>query len=81
MQNTDIVKCIKMAPYGDNFFGDNPKWLLLKDSWKDIFVLEILVYTYILHFLLWRHDKSEDFGEKCKHTELALNFTQKQYFS
>ena len=23
---------------------------------------------------------SEGFGEKCKHTELALNFIQKQYF-
>ena len=48
-------------------------------------------FTYILHFLLWRHVKeerifmniflSEGFGEKCKHTELALNFIQKQYFS
>ena len=24
---------------------------------------------------------SEGFGEKCKHTELASNFIQKQYFS
>ena len=24
---------------------------------------------------------SEGFGEKCKQTELALNFIQKQYFS
>ena len=24
---------------------------------------------------------SEGFGEKCKHTELALNLIQKQYFS
>ena len=24
---------------------------------------------------------SEDFGGKCKHTELALNFIQKQHFS
>ena len=24
---------------------------------------------------------SKSFGEKCKHTELALNFIQKQYFS
>ena len=23
----------------------------------------------------------ESFGEKCKHTELALSFVQKQYFS
>ena len=43
------------------------------------------------HFLLWLRVKeerifmniflSEGFGEKCKHTELALNFIQKQYFS
>ena len=24
---------------------------------------------------------SKGFGEKCKHTEIALNFVQKQYFS
>ena len=24
---------------------------------------------------------SEGFSEKCKHTEVALNFIQKQYFS
>ena len=24
---------------------------------------------------------SEGFGEKCKHSELALNFIEKQYFS
>ena len=24
---------------------------------------------------------SEGFGKKCKHTEVALNFIQKQYFS
>ena len=39
------------------------------------------------HFLLWRHVKeerifmdfflSEGFGEKCKHTALALSFIQK----
>ena len=81
MQNTDIVKCVKDGAFWGQLFGDNPKWLLLKDSCKDIFILEILVYTHILHFLLRRHDKSEGFGEKCKHIELALNFTQKQYFS
>ena len=42
---------------------------------------------HALHFLLWRHVKeerifmniflSEGFGEKCKHTELALNFIQR----
>ena len=42
-------------------------------------------------FLLWRQVKEErifmifflskGFGEKCKHTELSLNFVQKQYFS
>ena len=31
--------------------------------------------THILHFLLWRH------VTKCKYTELALNFIQKQYLA
>ena len=44
-------------------------------------------YTY---FLLWSHVKEErifmiflskSFGKKCKNTELALNFVQKQNFS
>ena len=40
----------------DNFFGGNfPEWLLLKDSCKDIFILEILSYTY-LTFLEWIHE-------------------------
>ena len=65
-----------------------PTWLLLKGSCKHIFVLEIL--THISHFLLLRYVKEErifmiflskGFGEKCKHTELALNFVQKQNFS
>ena len=75
--------------WGRIYFGNIPAWLLLKSSCRRIFVLEIL--THILHFLLWRHVKEErifmiffiskGFGEKCKPTELALNFVQKQYFS
>ena len=52
--------------------------------------LEILGERYFT-FLLWRHVKEEQifmdnflskgFDEKCKHTELALNFVQKEYFS
>ena len=51
---------------------------------------QLQTYTHILHFLLLRHVKEERIfmiflskgsGEKCKHTELALNFVQKQYFS
>ena len=51
-------------------------------------ILEILTH---FTFLLWRHVKeeqifmiffvSEGLGEKCNHTELALNFVQKQNFS
>ena len=69
----------KMHPGGcfwqQLYFGNFPEWLLLKDSCKDIFILEILSYTtvtrnntvaHILHFLLWRHVKEEqifmDFG-------------------
>ena len=58
-------------------FRNIAEWLLLKDSCKDI-------------FLLWRHVKKErifmdflskSFGEKCKHTKLALHFIQKLYFN
>ena len=66
----------------------NVSWsLLLKGSCKHIFNLEILADTY---FLLWCHVKEElifmiflskDFGIKCKHSELALDLVQKQYFS
>ena len=68
-------------------FGNIPAWLLLKMSCRGIFVLKIL--THILHFLLWRHVKEERifmiflskcFGEKGKHTELALNFVKKTGF-
>ena len=76
--------------WGQLYFQNIPQWLLLKDSCKDIFILEILGYTRFT-FLTRRHVKeerifmniflSEGFGEKCKHTELALHFIQKQYFS
>ena len=71
--------------WGRIYFGNIPAWLLLKSSCRGIFVLEILTHTLL--FLLWRHVKveqilmiflSKGFGEKCKHTELALNFIQKQ---
>ena len=50
----------------------------------------ILMVTHILHFSLSCHVKEErvfidffskGFGEKCKHTKLALNFIQKQCFN
>ena len=39
------------------YFGNIPAWLLLKGSFKHIFILEIC--THILHFLLWRDVKEE----------------------
>ena len=66
------------------------EWLICKDSCKGIFILEILGCTYF-KFLTLTHVKeerifiniflSEGFGENCEHTEAALNFIQKQYFS
>ena len=76
--------------WGQLDFADIREWRLLKDSCKDIFILEILTVTHILCFQLWHHVKEERVfmgffskgsGEKCKHAELALNFIQKQYFS
>ena len=73
---------------GQLFFENFPEWLLLKDSCKDAFILQV---THILHFLLWRHVKVEQifmdfffgrgFRKKCKYSEISLNITQKQYFS
>ena len=67
------------------------EWLLLKGSCEDIFVLKVLMVIHILHFLLWRHVKEERISmhffevnisaKKYKHTELALKFVQKQFFS
>ena len=74
------VNLLKICPpsdifWGGIYFGNIPAWLLLKVSCK--------------HILLWRHFKEErifmifftGFREKCKHTELASHFVQKQYFS
>ena len=69
------------------FYLENiPEWLLLKGTCKYIFILEMLMVTHILHFELWRHVKEErgfmDFffvvRRKVQHTELALNFIQRQ---
>ena len=59
VQNSDIEKCILMAASEDTYFGNILEWLLLKDSHKDIFLLEILMVTHILHFLPWRHVKEK----------------------
>ena len=56
---------------------------------QSIFILEILGYTCFTFLTLTSCYRgmnfyiflSESFGETCKHTELALNFIQKQYFS
>ena len=72
--------------WGRIYFGNIPEWLLLKGSCKHIFILEIQIF-YISYFDVMLKRKeflwfflSKDFGVKCKHTELALNFVQKQYF-
>ena len=61
--------------------------MLLKDSCKDIFISEILSYTYFTFLTVTSCQRGMDidgflsgkgFREKCKHTELALNFIQEQ---
>ena len=74
--------------WGRLYSGNIHERLPFKGSCKDIFILEIL--TQILHFLLWRQVKEErifmdfisskGFDEKCRYTELTLNFVQKQIF-
>ena len=74
--------------WGQIFSGNIPAWLLLKSSCRRIYVLEILTHILLSYFdimlkrngFLWFF-LSKRFGEKCKHTELALNFIQKKNFS
>ena len=68
------------------YFGNFLEWLLLKDSCRDIFISEILNYTYFTFLTVTSCRETNFYGfllgkglrEKCKHTELALNFIQKQ---
>ena len=88
MQNSDIEKCILMAASGEEFISET---FCMAASQKQLQTYIRFRNSYhILHFLLWRHVKedrifmiflSKGFGEECKHTELALNFVQKQNFS
>ena len=62
---------------------------------EDQFILEIslngcfskaaakiyLFYKFLHIFYISYFDVSKGFGAKCKQTQLALNFIQKQYFS
>ena len=76
--------------WGQLYFRNIPQWLLLKRQLQRYINFRNSGYTFYI-FLLSRHVKekrifmnnflSEGFSEKCKHTELALNFIQKQCFS
>ena len=76
--------------WGQLYFRNIPEWLFLKDSCNNIFILNILGYTCFTFLTLTSCQReqifmnislSEGFSDKFKHTELALNFNQKQYFS
>ena len=74
MPNSDIEKCILMAASEGEFILET--------------FLHGIIYFYISYFdvMLKRNEflwlfLSKGFAEKWKHTELALNFFQKQYFS
>ena len=74
--------------WGQLYLRNVLQWLLLKESCEDIFSLEILgcaYFTILTDVILKRnefyeHFLSEGFSKKCKHTKLALNFIDKQYF-
>ena len=81
-----------MADSGDNFILEIFLNGCFSKTAAKIYLFYKLYVTHISHFLLWRRHAreervfmniflSEGFGEKSKHTELALNFIQKQYFS
>ena len=88
VQNSDIEKCILMAAPDGEFILKHSCMAASPRQLQNVFVLEIL--TRILHFLLCVILKRNEFlgfflgkglGEKCKPTELPLNFVRKQYFS
>ena len=92
MQNRDIEKCILMASSEDNFILEFLNGCLSKKAAKCIYLrnsrLHIFYISYISYFdvMLKRNEflwilLSDGFEEKCKLTELALNFIQKHYIS
>ena len=87
VQNSDIEKCILMAAPEGEFILETFLHGCFSKAAANIYILEIV---YILHIFyisyfdvtlkrnefLWIF-LSKGFGEKCKPTELALNFIQK----
>ena len=75
-----------MAASDDNFISET----FLNGCFSKTAAKIILRYT-VLHFFtvtsclrgmnFYQFLSGKDFPEKCKHSELALNFIQKQYFS
>ena len=55
--------------WGQVYFQNIPQWLLL-------LLCHVKEEQIFMNIFL-----SEGFSEKCKHTELALNFIQEQHFS
>ena len=49
--------------WGQLYFRNIPLWLLLKDSCKDIFILEILGYTYFTFLTLASYERGTNFYE------------------
>ena len=91
-RRTGILKnAFKLTASGDNcIFKIFLNGCFSKTAAK-IYLFYKFYVIHVLYFWLWRHFKeerifmniflSEGFGEKCKHTEVTLNFIQKQYFS
>ena len=86
VQNSNMKKYILVTASEDNFILEIFLNGCFSNTAPDIFILEILIVTHILHFLLSRCVKEEQifmdfflskcFEEKCKPAELALNFVQ-----
>ena len=70
------------------YFGNFSEWLLLNDSCKEFLRNSKLQIFHIFYcdVMLKRNEffwifLGKGLREKCKHTEIALNIIQKQYFS
>ena len=87
VQNCDIEKCILMAASEDHFILE----IFLDGCFSEEAAKVYLFYKFLHIFYISYFDVmlrgtnffffSKGFGAKCKHTQLALNFIQKQYFS
>ena len=89
LQNSDIEKCILMAASEKEFILEIFLHGCFSKTAENIHSFYKFLHIFYISYFDVMLKKSEflwfflgkGFGENCWHTELALNFAQKQYFS